>query len=159
MNINATLFGQMLTFAIFVLVTMKYVWPAINKALNDRERKIAEGLEAAERGRHELELAQHKAAAQLRDAKIQAAHIIDQANQRANRLIEDSKEQARIEGERLLKVTQSEIEQERQQAKQELMTQVATMAIQGASKLIQQDLDTEANKRLMSELISEISEH
>src|SRR3989338_9394725 len=103
MNINATLGGQMLTFAVLIWVTMKYIWPPVIKAMEERQKKIAEGLAAAERGKHELELAHRKVAEQLRDAKTQAAEILEQAGHRANAMMDDAKEQARHEGARLIK--------------------------------------------------------
>ena len=112
MNINATLFGQMITFTIFVIFTMKFVWPHITKALSDRQKKIADGLAAAERGERSLELAQHKVADLLRDAKIKSSAMIDQANYRANHIIEDAKNLARDEGELMLALAAEEINQE-----------------------------------------------
>src|SRR4051812_4076656 len=104
MDINATLLGQFLTFAVLVWVTMRYIWPPIIKAIHDRQVRIADGLASAERGVHELELAQHKAVEILRDAKIQAANILEQANKRAGRIIDESKDRSRAEGERLIEI-------------------------------------------------------
>src|SRR3990167_10033738 len=98
MNINATLLGQFITFAILVWFTMRYVWPPITKAMHEREKKIAAGLEAAERGKRELEMAEHKALAILREAKGEASHIVELAHKRSIQIVDEAKENARQEG-------------------------------------------------------------
>ncbi|MEM1243527.1 MAG: F0F1 ATP synthase subunit B [Pseudomonadota bacterium] len=155
MELNATLFGQMITFALFIWFTMRFVWPPLVKAMETRKNKIADGLAAAERGKRELELAQHKAADMMRDAKIQAADIVEQANQRANRIVEDAKAQARVEGEKLIKLSKDEIAQERLKAKQELKNQVAIIAIAGAEKILGQQVDKTSNKALVEKMIED----
>jgi F-type H+-transporting ATPase subunit b len=155
-NINVTLIGQMLTFLILVSVTMKYIWPPVIRALENRRKQIAEGLEAAERGRHELELAHQKVKDQLRDARTQATHIVDQANIRASRIIEDAKERAKEEGDKLIALAREQIEQEVQTARQTLLKQVATLAISGVEKILQQKVDESANSSLVDQLIAEI---
>jgi len=156
MNINATLFGQMITFTIFVIFTMKFVWPHITKALSDRQKKIADGLAAAERGERSLELAQHKVADMLRDAKIKSSAMIDQANYRANHIIEDAKNLARNEGERMLALATEEIKQEMQNAKEQLRKQLAGLTIIGAEKLLGHHLDQASNQALLDKLINDI---
>ena len=113
MNINLTLFGQMVSFAVFVWFTMKFVWPPIVKALADRQAKIAEGLAAAERGQHEQELAQKRATEVLHEAKGQASEIIGQSQKRAAEIVDEAKGDARAEGQRLLTAARAEIEQEK----------------------------------------------
>lgn len=156
MNLNATLFGQMITFIFFIWFTMRYVWPPITKALADRKQRIAEGLAASERGKLELELAQHKAADYIRDAKIHAASIIDEANKRASHIVEASKDQAREEGARLLELSKAEIETEVQKARQELKNQIGIIALAGAEKILDRNIDREANSELLEKLITEI---
>lgn len=156
MDINATLLGQMITFAVFVWFTMKFIWPSIIKAMREREKKIADGLLAAERGQHELDLAQHKAAEQLRDAKIQAAEILEQASKRASHLIEEAKERAREEGEHLLSIARGDIEQEVQVARQQLRSEVAKLAVAGAEKILMRSVDAAAQRELVEQLIAEI---
>lgn len=156
MNLNITLFGQMITFAIFVWFTMKYVWPPITKALDERQAKIAEGLAASERSVHELELAQHKATEYLRDAKIQAADLIDKANKRAAQIVEESKLVGRDEGQRLVELARVEIAREVEGAKQILKEQVAMVAIQGAEKILAKNLNTAANQDLIEQLLKQI---
>ena len=156
MEINATLIGQMITFAVFVWFTMKYIWPHIIKAMQEREKRIVDGLAAAERGHHELELAQHKATDQLRDAKIHAAEILEQANKRANQIVEESKERAREEGERLLAIAHSDIEQEIQSAREKLRKEVAALAIASAEKILERSVDAHVQSELVDKLITEI---
>ncbi|CAM4434241.1 MAG: ATP synthase subunit b [Legionellaceae bacterium] len=156
MNLNATLLGQMITFAIFVWFTMKYVWPPITKALDDRQKKIAEGLSAAERGTRELELAQHRAGEYLKEAKAQAAEIIEQANKRVNLIMEEAKLQSREEGQRLILLAKNEIAREVESAKALLKQQVASFAIQGAEKILKKNIDVSANQELIQQLIEQI---
>lgn len=157
MELNATLIGQMITFALLVIFTMKFVWPPITKALRERQQKIADGLASAERGKHELELAQHKSAEQLRDAKIQAAKIVEQADKRAAQLVEEAKEKARQEGERMLELARQDIEQEKQHMKDALMSQIAGIALTGAEKILGQKIDVAANSEMIDRLIAEVS--
>ena len=112
MNINATLIGQSVAFFIFVLFCMKFVWPPVIAALQERQKKIADGLDAANRAARDLELAHEKAGQQLREAKAQAAEIVEQAKKRANQIVDEARDQARTEGERLKAQAQAEIEQE-----------------------------------------------
>ncbi len=156
MSINATLFGQMLTFALFVWFTMKFVWPPVMRALQERQDKIAEGLAAAERGQQELKLAQEKATQQIRDAKDQAAEIIDHANLRAGHVVEESKIQARKEAKHIIEQAHAEIVQEVNQAKEALRKQVAAIAISGAEKILERNIDEAANNELLQKLIEEI---
>src|SRR5882672_9963457 len=102
MNINATLIGQMITFAVFVIFTMKFVWPPITKALQDREKKIADGLAAAEKGERSLDLATHKAKEIIQEAKVNANQLVEQAHARAAQLVEEAKEIARQESDRIV---------------------------------------------------------
>ena len=156
MDINATLLGQMITFAIFIWFTMKYVWPPLMNVLEERRKKIAEGLAAAEKGRHDLESAQMQIKEELNGAKNQAALIIEHANQRANHMVEEAKDRARSEGERLLHLAQTEIEQEYNQAKAELIQQVSHLALEGAERVLKQSIDAKANQQLLKELMQEI---
>jgi F-type H+-transporting ATPase subunit b len=135
---------------------MRYVWPPIIKALTERKQKIAEGLAAAERGKHDLELAQHKAADYIRDAKITAATIIEGANKRASHILDEAKERAREEGARLIALSHIEIEKELHKTKQELKTQVARIAMTGAEKILGHNIDQAANSELLDKLITEL---
>ena len=157
MGFNITLIGQMITFMVFVGITMKWIWPPIMKALRERQDNIAEGLASAERGKRELELAKHKSADILRDAKLQAAKTIDQANKRAQQIIEQSKEDARVEGQRLIDLAQVEIAQERETAKESLRQEVASIALAGAEKILGKQIDDAANNHIIEQLLAEVS--
>lgn len=156
MNINATLIGQSLSFLFFVWFCMKFVWPVIIAAMQEREEKIAQGLQAADRAEKDLELAQDEARHKLRDAKHQAADIVEQANKRANQIIDEAKAQAEVEGERLKAAAQAEIEQEINRAKEALRSQVATLVVAGAEKILQQSVDVNTHKKLLSELAEQL---
>lgn len=156
MDINATIIGQFLTFGILIWFTMKYVWPPITKAIAEREKKIAAGLEAAERSKRELEMAEHKAFSIIREAKQQASQIIEQANLHSSQLVEEAKTQARQEGQRIVELAQGEITREVAQAKEALKTQLAMLAITGAEKIIQRRLDPAVHTDLLNELAAEI---
>lgn len=156
MDINATIIGQFIVFSILVWFTMKYVWPPITKAIHEREKKIAAGLEAAERSKRELEMAEHKAITIIREAKQQATQIIEQANLHSSQLIEDAKVQAKQESKRIVDSAQGEIDREVNQAKQALRTQVVTLAIAGAEKIIQRNLDPSVHNELLNNLAASI---
>lgn len=156
MDINLTLVVQMLVFAAFVMFTMKLVWPPLAKALEERQEKIADGLSAAERGRRELELAQHRVKDDLKQAKANSADIIDKANKRASQIIEEAKEAAKREAQIQAKLAQEQLAQQVNHAKEELRKQVATLAISGAEKILMREVDAKANSALLDNLIEEI---
>lgn len=156
MNINLTIIGQAIAFAIFVMFCMKYVWPPITAALAERKKKIAEGLDAAERAARDLELAKEKAASNMRESKEQAAAIIEQANKRANQIIDEAKEQATEEANRVKAAAQAEIEQEANRAKEALRGQVAALAVAGAEKILEASIDEKAHAQLVDKLAAEL---
>jgi F-type H+-transporting ATPase subunit b len=156
MNINLTLFGQMTAFAVFVWFTMKFVWPPIMKAIEERKAKIADGLAAAERGKHEQQLAQQRATERLHEAKQQAAEIVARAEKRAAEIVEDSKDTARAEGARLLEAARAEIEQETNKAREQLRQNVAQLAMAGAERILRREIDAEAHKDIVADLAQRI---
>ncbi|WP_111979005.1 F0F1 ATP synthase subunit B [Algibacillus agarilyticus] len=156
MNINATLLGELIAFVFFVWFTMKYVWPPLNGAIEDRQKKIADGLEASERAAKDLELAQAKASEQLKEAKAQAATIIEQAKKRENQIIDEAAQKARVEAEKILAQGQSEIEAERNRAKEDLRKQVAVLAISGAEKILERSIDATAHADILDKLVEEL---
>ncbi|MEQ8408753.1 MAG: F0F1 ATP synthase subunit B [Gammaproteobacteria bacterium] len=156
MNLNATIFGQSIAFFFFVWFCMKYVWPPIVAILEERQKRIADGLEAAERARVDLEKAQAESADQMKDAKVEAAALIDQANKRANQIVEEAKEQAREEGKRIIAGANAEIEQEINRAKEHLRAQVSSIAIAGAEKILEKSVDQAANEEMLNKLASEL---
>lgn len=156
MNINLTLIGQLLTFVVFVWFTMKFVWTPIMGALEKRRKEIADGLAAAERGQHEQELAKERVKDVLHDAKVQAGDIVAQAQKRASEIIDEAKGNARTEGERLLHAAQAEIEQETNRAREQLREKVAELAVAGAEKILQKEIDAAAHKDIVNALANEI---
>ena len=156
MNINATLIGQAIAFFLFVMFCMKYVWPPIMQALQERKKKIADGLAAAERGKHEKQLADERALEILREAREQAGEIINRAEKRAGEIIDEAKVDAREEGSRLLTASRAEIEQEINRAREELRGQVVSLAILGAGKVLQREVDMTAHAELLTRLAAEI---
>lgn len=152
MSINATLIGQMITFALLVWFTMKYVWPPLMKALEERKKKIADGLASAEKGKHEMELAEKRATALLREAKDQAAEIVSLAQKRANEVVEESKHTAKEEGERIVAAAKAEIERELQQAKEGLRQQVAVLAVSAAEQILQKEVDQKKHREIIDNL-------
>ncbi|MDF2939753.1 MAG: synthase subunit [Gammaproteobacteria bacterium] len=156
MDINATLIGQMITFAIFIVFTMKFVWPPLMKVLEERRKKIADGLAAAERGQHDLEVAHFKAKEIIREAKAQASVIIEQANQRAHHMEEQAKLDALHAAERIKQTAKLEIEHEKMKVLDTVRQQVADVAVRGAEKLLKRNIDKAANEELLKSLASEI---
>ena len=155
MNLNLTLLGEMLTFMVFVWFTMRFIWPPLTKALEDRREKIASGLAASEKAKRDLELAQRKITEMMTEAKAQAAQLIEQANQRANHIVEEGKARARVEGERLLVLAKSDIEREVYAAREGLMNQLSSLVVAGAEKILQHDVNKSANDRIIAEMVKE----
>lgn len=156
MDINLTLVVQVLVFGAFVMFTMKFVWPPLVKALEERQEKIADGLAAAERGRRELELAQHRVKDEMKQAKVDAADILEKANRRAGQIIEEAKDEARQEAQKLAKMADEQITQALNHAKDSLRKQVAVLAVAGAEKILMREIDENANRALLNNLIAEI---
>ena len=156
MNINATIFGQLATFAILVWFVMKYVWPPIVGLMDSRTKRIADGLAAAERGRHELELASHRSCDVLREARQKATEIITQAEHRAGQIVEEAKAQARTEGERIKASAHAEAQQEYARAREGLRQRVADLAVAGAEKILRREVNAEIHSEFLAELQTKI---
>lgn len=152
MNINATLLGQMITFAVFVWFTMKFVWPLLMQAIEERQAKIADGLAAAEKGRHELELAEVRAKELLRERKQHAAEIVAHAQKRANEIIEEAKISARTESERILGSARAQISQDLQEARDKLQREIGQLAIAAAEQILMREVDAEAHQEIVNKL-------
>lgn len=150
MSINITLIGQMITFTLLVWFTMKYVWPPIIAALEERKAKISEGLAAAERGHEEIRLAEKKAKTVLKEAKDQSAEIIASAQKRANELVEEAKLQAQNEGQRLLEAAKAQIEQETLQARENLRKEVSALALRAAEQILKEEIDKAKHQVLLN---------
>lgn len=156
MNFNATIIGQSIAFAFFVWFCMKYVWPPIVAILEERQKRIADGLEAAERGQKDLGLAQENVVKQLQEVKQQSAEILEQANKRASQIIDEAKELGREEGKRMVVAAKAAIEQETYRAKEELRSHVSAIAIAGAERILERSIDQAANEDILSKLASEL---
>jgi F-type H+-transporting ATPase subunit b len=155
-NINATLLGHAIWFGVFIWLTMKYIWPPLERAMQDRQKQIADGLAAAERGKQDLELAAKRAAEVLQEAREQAVEIISQGERRALAAVEESKETARAEGERIIAAAKAEIEQEVNRAREQLRAQVAVLAVTGAEKILRREVDAQAHAQLLQSLEAEL---
>ena len=156
MNINLTLIGQSITFVFFVIFVMKYVWPPLVTALEERKAKIADGLAAAEKGKHDEELAKQRVIDTLKEAKEKAQEIISNAEKRASEIVEESKDNARVEGERILAAANAEIEQEVNRAREHLRGQVVSLAVAGAGKVLKREIDEKANEDLLKDLVAQL---
>jgi len=155
-NINATLLGQAIAFALFVWFCMKYVWPPLMKAIEDRQKVIADGLSAAERADKDLALAKANASDKLKEAKRSATEIIEQANKRKALIIEEAREEAEVERKNILAQAQAEIEAERVRARYELRTQVAALAVAGAEKILERSIDKDAHKDILDNITAKL---
>ncbi len=153
MNINATIIGQATAFVIFIVFCMKYVWPPIMQALEERKKTISDSFEAANRASRELELAEEKTTQTLRESKDHAAEIIDQANKHANQIIDESRGQVISDSKRLREAVQSEIEQDVIRAKEVLREQVSILAFAGAEKI----LGATINKKVHGEIVEQLA--
>lgn len=156
MGVNATIIVQMLVFAAFVWFTMKFVWPPITQAMEERQTRISEGLAAAERGTRELANAQGEKDAVLREAREQAANIVAQANARHSEIVEEAKSAAQVEADRIKAGAEAEIEQQLAQAREALRGQVATLAVEGAGRVINKELDASSHAALLDDLAARL---
>lgn len=156
MNINYTIIGQAIAFAIFVVFCMKFVWPPLIAAINERQRKIADGLDAAEKAKADLVIAEQEVEQELAAAKAKAAALIEQANKSANQLIEDAKVQAQAEGERIRQQAQAAIDQEINQARESLRAQVAELSVLGAEKILQDKVDEQKHASMLEQLAAKL---
>jgi len=146
----------MVAFVAFVVFCMKYVWPPILAAMQERERKIAEGLAAADKASHDLELAKEKAVERLREAKEEAAGIVDSANRRASQIVEEAKDAASAEADRIKAAARAEIEQESNRAREQLRSQVGALALAGAERVLGASIDAKAHAELVDKLGAEL---
>ena len=153
---NATLIGNLIAFTVFVMFCMKYVWPPIIGAIEDRQKKIADGLAASEKGEKALEVAQVEVDAQLKIAKSQAANIIDQAKKRGLTIVDEETQRGHSEREKIIAQGHSEIEAERNRTKEELRKQVAALAVAGAEKILEREIDAAAQSDIVAKLVAEL---
>lgn len=156
MNLNATLIAQLIVFAILVGFTIKYVWPPIAKALDERADKIAEGLAAAERGKSDFEQAEKKVAELLAEGRAQVTEMVGNAEKRANQIVEEAKSQATSEAARITAQAKADVEQEINRAREALREQVATLAVKGAESILRREVDEKQHAKMLSALKQEL---
>ncbi len=152
MNLNVTLVAQAVTFFVFVFFCAKFVWPPMVKAIEARQKQIADGLTAAEEGKQSLESAARQADEAIAQARARASEIVVQAEKRVSQMIEEAKTAAKTEGDREKAAAKSEIEQEVSRAKETLRTQVATLAVAGAEKILKREVDAKAHADILSDV-------
>ncbi len=156
MNITVTLFAQMVAFALLIWFVNKFLWGPLTAMMAERQKRIADGLAAAEKGKHEQGLAEKRAKEMLHTAKTQAAEILAQAEKRAVEIVEEAKGPGRIEGERMLTGARAEIDQELNRAKEALRGQVVSIAIAGAEKILSREIDPKTHGDLLNQLTARI---
>jgi F-type H+-transporting ATPase subunit b len=156
MNFNATLIGQSIAFAVFVWFCMKYIWPPLIAALEERNARISEGLAAAQRGQKNLEEAQAKVSDSLKDAKQQAQEIINQAQKRATEIVDEAKDTAREEADRIKLMATADIEQQVNSAKGELRKEVSLIALAGVEKILGREVNAKTHNAVLNELVAQI---
>lgn len=156
MNINLTLISQAVAFAIFIWFTVKFVWPPLRTAIDNRQKTIAEGLAAAERGKHDLDLASRRSADVLRETKEKSTDILAQAERRGQQIIEDAKAAARVEADKVVASAKAEIDQEAERAKQVLRERVAELAVAGAEKILRREVNASAHADMLAALKQEL---
>ena len=152
MYLNATLLAQVTVFIVLALFTMKFVWPPVVKALDERAAKIENGLAAAERGRQSLDLAAKRSADTLREGKEKVAELLAQAGNQSQQIIEEAKAQARIEADKVIAGAKAEIEQEAARAKEALRERLAELAVAGAEKILRREVDAKAHADLLAQI-------
>jgi F-type H+-transporting ATPase subunit b len=155
-DITVTLIIQMLVFLIFVWVVMKFIWPIILGAMNEREKKIAAGLAAAEQGQKDLSEAKSRADEVIKEARTRALAIEAQARTQANQIIEDARKAASLEGEKALASAKSQIELESNRARDALRGQVVSLAVAGARRLLEKEIDPKAHGELLDQLAAKL---
>jgi F-type H+-transporting ATPase subunit b len=156
MNVTATLIGQLIVFSILIWFVKAVLWEPIINTLEDRKKRIADGLAASEKGIKEQELAEEHATDLIKQAKVEAAEIISQAKSRDGQMLEEAKSKAVEEADRVIAGAQAEIDQEVNRAKDSLRTQVSELAVAGASKILGKEVDASAHKAALKELIEQI---
>ena len=156
MNVTATLIGQVIVFSVLVWFIKGVLWEPIIKVLEDRKLRIADGLAAAEKGKHEEELARQKVLDELHKAKVEAADIVSRAQKRAGEIVDEAKTAAVDEAGRIKAAAQAELEQEVSRAREGLRQQVAALAIAGAEKILGREIDAAAHAQALDELAAQI---
>lgn len=156
MNVTVTLIVQIFSFALLVWFMMRFLWRPLSGLLEERQKRIADGLAAAEKGRHDLELAEKRAAEILRETKTQAADIVSHAERRAAEIVDHAKGEAKVEAERIVTAARGEVEHERNRAREELRSAVAQLVVLAASKILEKEVDAKAHSRMLEKAIEQL---
>ena len=156
MSINATLIAQIVVFGILIWFTMKFIWPPIAQAMDERSRRIADGLSAAERAQAELKDAGARVADEIKRARVEATEIVDKAHQQASQVMDKAKTDVLLETARLKAAAQADIDGMVGRAREQLRGQVATLAVQGASRILQREISADTHKALLDQLVAQI---
>lgn len=156
MNITVTLIGQMIAFILLIWFVNKVLWGPLSKIMNDRQTRISDGLAAADKGKHELELAEKRAKDVLKDAKDKAAEVIAQADKRAGEIVEQAQSNAKAEGARIVQAAQADIDRQLNQAREQLRVQVSAIALAGAEKILKREIDAKTHNDLLKDLAAQI---
>lgn len=152
MNINASLFVQMVVFFIGCFITMKYIWPPLIKAIEERQKKIADGLAAAEKGNNALNDAQIKGREIEAEARARASVIVSDGEKRGAKIVEEAKQQAKVEADRIVAEAKAEAAQEMDRVREQLRADVATLAVEGAQKILEREVDAKTHAKLLAQL-------
>jgi len=155
-NFTATLLAQIATFAVLVWFIQRFLWGPLTKMMEERKKRIAEGLAAADKGKHERELAEKRAKDLLHEAKVQAAEIVGMAQKRAAEIVDEAKDDARTEGERIIDSARAEIEQETNRAREQLREQVGALALTAAQKILQREVDASAHADVIQSIAKQL---
>jgi F-type H+-transporting ATPase subunit b len=155
-NFNATFIGQIVVFAIFVWFCGKFVWPPILEVMQARQKKIADGLDDADRAAKDLELVQHEVAKKLQEAKQESAAILEQANKRSAQLVDDGKAEARVEGERIVAAAHAEVGKEVNAAREQLRSRISELTLAGAERILGSEVDAKKHSELLDKLAAEL---
>ena len=156
MNFTATIIGQILVFAVLVWFIKAFLWQPMLNMLDERKKRIADGLAAAERGQKEQELAEKRATELLKEAKAQAQEVINRAEKRGSEIVDEAKGEAKVEGERLLTAAKAEIDKEMNRAREELRTQVAILVVAGAEQILSKEVDAKAHSKMLNQLATQL---
>lgn len=156
MTINATLIAQMIVFLILIWFTMKFIWPPVMQAMRDRQKRISEGLAAAERGVRELNEATEKAEAMIGKTREQSREILSNAQRQADEILDRARDEARAEGDRIITAAREEVDQAVLSAKEELRREVGTLAVVGAERILKREIDAKAHNDIIDDLVAEI---
>ena len=156
MSITATLFGQILTFIVLIVFLWRFLWGPMTQMMAARQARIAEGLASAEQGKRDLEVAEQRVAERLRDAKQDGADILAAANKRANEMIEEAKEQGRIEGQHQLAAAVAEIEQESNRAREDLRRHFGNFVLATAEKILEREVNAVAHNEFINKMVKKL---